>query len=373
MISFVNDYSEGACDEILRKMLESNRQQNSGYGVDAHCEQAAAAIRQAIGDPSCDVHFLVGGTQCNKTVIAGALRPHEAVIAVNSGHINVHETGAIESSGHKVIAMPGENGLLRPCDIEEALRIHTDEHMVKPKMVYLSNASELGTYYTKRELRAIHRLCQRHGLYLFLDGARLGNALCAVHNDLTLRDLPQLCDVFYIGGTKNGALFGEALVIKNEVLKTDFRYHIKQNGGLLAKGWLLGIQFATLFSDDLYLRLAKHANDAAQQIAACLKECGVKMLLESETNQIFPILDNRALAKLREHFLLGDWEVIDRKHTAIRIVTSWATGKEAVDAFCEQAGMLLKGKQTLGKRKANKALFKNRKFDEVCSARDLAK
>ena len=235
MISFVNDYSEGACEEILERLAATNHEQSAGYGLDPYCERAAEKIRQAIECDDCDVHFLVGGTQCNKTVIAAALRPHEAVICAESGHINVHESGAIENSGHKVLYAPSADGRLQCADVEAILAKHTDEHMVKPAMVYVSDATEIGTFYTYAQLKALSECCHAHGLYLFLDGARLGNALCAEGNDLTLPQLAQLCDVFYIGGTKNGALFGEALVIVNDALKPDFRYHIKQNGAMLAK------------------------------------------------------------------------------------------------------------------------------------------
>lgn len=335
MISFVNDYSEGACDEILQRLKETNHLQSCGYGLDEYCQAAADKIKKVITCEDCDVHFLVGGTQCNKTVIAAALRPHEAVICAESGHINVHETGAVENSGHKVLYAKGEDGKITPKEIEQIVLKHTDEHMVKPAMVYLSDATELGTYYTYNELKAISECCHAHHLYLFLDGARLGNALCAKDNDLKIEDLPKLCDVFYIGGTKNGALFGEALVIVNPALKPDFRYHIKQNGGMLAKGRLLGIQFEVLFEGDLYFRLANHANAMAQQIAQTLRECHVDFLFESQTNQIFPIFTQSELQTLRQHFELGDWEKLDDEHTAIRIVTSWDTKEEAVKQFCE--------------------------------------
>ena len=335
MISFVNDYSEGACEEIMVRLQETNHMQTCGYGLDEICQSAAMKVKEKIAYPDCDVHFLVGGTQCNKTVIAASLRPHEAVICAESGHINVHETGAVENSGHKVLYAKGTNGKISCEEIEEILAKHTDEHMVKPAMVYVSNATELGTYYTYAELKAISDCCHAHGLYLFLDGARLGNALAAKGNDLTFADLPKLCDVFYIGGTKNGALFGEALVIVNDQLKPDFRYHIKQNGGMLAKGRLLGIQFDVLLEGDRYLDLASHANQMAQTIGNTLKICHIPFLFESETNQIFPIFDNAVLMQLRQQFELGDWEAINEKQTAIRIVASWDTKEEAVNDFCQ--------------------------------------
>lgn len=334
MISFVNDYSEGACDEILRAMIETNHTQTPGYGLDAHCEQAAELIRKACGTRKADVHFLVGGTQCNKTLIAAALRPHEAVICADTGHINVHETGAVENSGHKVIALRADDGKVRCADIEQAVKKHTDEHMVKPKMVYLSNATELGTFYTKQELSDIWKLCRRLGLYLFVDGARLGNALCAQGNDLTLKEMAKLCDVFYIGGTKNGALFGEALVILNDELKPDFRYHIKQNGGMLAKGRLLGIQFERLFSDDLCMRAARHACAAAQRMAAAFAEKGIPMFVKSPTNQIFPILDSAQFARLSKEVRCMPMDALDDGRSVVRLATSWATSDAAVDSVC---------------------------------------
>ena len=334
MISFVNDYSEGACEEILERLAATNHEQSVGYGLDPYCERAAEKIRQAIECDDCDVHFLVGGTQCNKTVIAAALRPHEAVICAESGHINVHESGAIENSGHKVLYAPSADGRLQCADVEAILAKHTDEHMVKPAMVYVSDATEIGTFYTYAQLKALSECCHAHGLYLFLDGARLGNALCAEGNDLTLPQLAQLCDVFYIGGTKNGALFGEALVIVNDALKPDFRYHIKQNGAMLAKGRLLGIQFDVLMEGDRYLRLAAHANAMAQKIAKVLKECEIPFLIESKTNQIFPILPDALLARLRERFVIADWERVDATHTAVRIITSWDTQEAAAEELC---------------------------------------
>lgn len=249
---FTNDYSEGAHPRILEALMNTNLTQHTGYGMDEHCQKAAELICRecshiASGADShptirtdLDIHFLVGGTQTNRIVIDAALRPYQAVIAVSTGHINVHETGAVEASGHKVIAVPGENGKLTASAVEKVLSAHRDEHMVQPKMVYISNTTELGTQYTKKELEELSRLCRLKGLYLFLDGARLGSALTSPINDLTMADLADLTDAFYIGGTKNGALFGEALVIRNDSIKKDFRYMIKQNGAMLAKGWLLG-------------------------------------------------------------------------------------------------------------------------------------
>lgn len=241
MYSFRNDYSEGAYPEILKRLSEENKKQHLGYGEDEICKEAKKRVHQKLKNDECDIHFLVGGTQTNLTVISSALRPFEAVITVDSGHINVHETGAIEATGHKVIVVKGKDGKITPDGIHQAVKIHTDEHMVKPKMVYISNATEIGTIYTKKELEEIRKVCDEYKLYLFMDGARLGAALTSSENDLRFEDLCTYCDVFYIGGTKNGALFGEAIVIVSDKLKSDFRYMIKQRGGMLAKGWLIGV------------------------------------------------------------------------------------------------------------------------------------
>lgn len=333
MYSFRNDYSEGACPEIMQALVESNREQSVGYGEDQYCEEARFAIKKMIACEACDVHFLVGGTQANLTIISAALRPYEAVIAVDSGHINVHETGAIEASGHKVIIVNGSDGKLTPVGIRKAVAQHEDEHMVKPAMVYISNATEIGTIYHKAELEAIANVCKELNLYLFMDGARLGSALTASDNDLNLTDLCTYCDVFYIGGTKNGALFGEAVVIVRDELKKDFRYMMKQRGGMLAKGRLLGIQFLTLCKENLYLPMASHANAMAQRMQTAFDVCGYPFFIKTTTNQIFPILPNKVLDELQKKYAYQTWQVMDETHTAVRFVTSWATPKEAVDAF----------------------------------------
>lgn len=305
--SFTNDYSEGAHPNILQAMNDENFIQSPGYGLDNVCEKTKKLIISLI-EHDADVHFMVGGTQTNLTVIGSALKSYEAVIAVESGHINVHETGAIEACGHKVLTVKGRNGKILPEEIEKVVLTHCDEHMVYPKMVYISNATEIGTYYLKDELVQIAEMCKKHHLYLFLDGARLGNALCAKNNDLTLQDLAKLCDVFYIGGTKNGALFGEAIVILNDDLKTNFRFSMKQRGGMLAKGKYLGIQFYELLKDDLYFKLAKHANDMAQKIRFCLENRGIPFFCESDTNQIFPILPDSVLGNLEKDYGFSKWE-----------------------------------------------------------------
>lgn len=333
MYSFKNDYSEGAHPNILESLVNSNMEQTSGYGEDAYTEEAKALIKKHIKNEKVEVHFLVGGTQTNMTAISAFLRPHEGVIAAHTGHIAVHETGAIEATGHKVITAQVKNGKLTVADIEELVMSHTDEHMVKPKLVYISNSTEVGTLYYKEELEAISAYCQSKGLLLFIDGARLGSALMAQDNDVTLNDLARLSDAFYIGGTKNGALMGEALVIVNESLKADFRYLIKQKGGLLAKGRLLAINFIELFKENLYFQLAEHANQMATQLKVGIEAAGYGFLTESTTNQIFPIFPNDIIQSLKKDYDFSVWESVDEEHTAIRLVTSWATKKEMVDAF----------------------------------------
>ena len=335
MIQFQCDYNEGAHPMILQRLTETNMEQTVGYGEDPYCEQARELIRRACQNDNIDVHFLVGGTQTNTTVIAHTLRPYQGVISAVSGHINVHETGAIEATGHKVLAIASEDGKLTATQIEEAMQAHMNEdgpeHMVQPGMVYISFPTEVGTIYTSTELEEISKVCRKYALPLFVDGARLGYGICSPESDITLPLLAKLADVFYIGGTKVGALFGEAVVIANETLKRDFRYSIKRHGGMLAKGRLLGIQFATLFTDNLYMQIAQHAIDEAMRIKSALQEKGIKFLMDSPTNQQFPIFSNTQLERLTQEYLFSVWQRIDEEHTAVRICTSWATKSENVD------------------------------------------
>ncbi len=335
MYSFVNDYSEGAHPRILEAMVRANLEQNNGYGLDNHSNQATELIKKLLKKPEADIHFIPGGTQTNLLVISSFLRPHECVIAADMGHINVHETGAIEATGHKVIAIPAAEGKLTPEAILKALEYHSGEHMVKPRMVYLSNATELGTIYTREELTKLYMLCREKNLYLFLDGARLGSAMTCPENDLTFSDIAGLADVFYIGGTKNGALLGEALVICREELKEEFRYLIKQRGAMLAKGFVIGIQFEELFRDELYFDLARHANRMAGKIAVALKECGYSFQAAPVTNQLFPILPDLLIHQLEKNFKFLVMERYDEGHSIIRLVTSWATTEESVERLCE--------------------------------------
>ena len=333
MYSFRNDYSEGAHPRILAAISAANLEQNSGYGTDPHSAAAAALVKKAIGREDVDVHMLVGGTQTNSAVITWVLRPHQAVIAACTGHINVHETGAVEASGHKVLAIPCEDGKVTPAMVLQALADNTSEHMVRPGMVYISNTTEIGTQYSKAELTALHEICAAKGLYLFLDGARLGSALTSPINDLTLTDLAELTDVFYIGGTKNGALFGECLVIVNPALKQDFRYIMKQRGALLAKGFLLGIQFEELFRDDLFFTLAAHANRMAALLREGIEQRGFSLAFHSMSNQLFLIVTKEQEAALAADFAFEPNGMADPEHPIIRLVTSWATTEAGVQEF----------------------------------------
>lgn len=341
MYSFRNDYSEGAHPDILKRLLDMNQCQNVGYGEDALCEHAKQMLKEKLQCEDCDIHFLVGGTQANLTVIAAALRPYEAVIAVDSGHINVHETGAVEATGHKVLIADSVDGKITPEGIRKAVHLHEDEHMVKPAMVYISNATEIGTIYHREELTQIAAVCREYGLYLFMDGARMGAALAAEDNDVSFADLCTYCDVFYLGGTKNGALFGEAVVIVNDELKKDFRYMIKQRGGMLAKGWLLGVQFAALFEGNRYIEIAAHANRMAQKLQDAMEACGLPFFIKTTTNQIFPILPNMLIEELQKEYAFQVWEAMDETHTAMRFVTSWATEEKEVNRFIEFVNALL--------------------------------
>ena len=332
MYRFTNDYSEGAHPSVLNALTETNLEGNFGYGCDPHCAHAADLIREKIGRPDADVHFFVGGTQTNATCICAFLRPHEAAIAAHSGHICVHETGAVEATGHKCIAMPAApGGKLTPELVRQAVAAHPDEHMVKPRLVYVSNTTEVGGVYTTAELEALRAVCDELGLLLYLDGARLASALAC--GGASFEDLGRLCDAFYIGGTKNGAIFGEAVCIMNPALKPDFRYILKQHGGMLAKGWLLGVQFEQLMRSGLYEELGEHSTRMAQQLAEGLKGLGVEFLFESPSNQIFPILPDEVLAKLEGAF---HWEVnatLEGGRSCIRLVCGWATQQAAVTAF----------------------------------------
>lgn len=339
MILFNSDYTEGAHPRILQRLLETNLEQTVGYGEDEYCEAARDAIRKACEAPEADVHFLVGGTQANFTVISSALRSFQGVLCADSGHINVHETGAVEATGHKVLALPGTDGKITAEQVKTAYDLHwnddSHEHIVQPKMVYISHPTELGTLYTKAELEALHEVCRECGLYLYLDGARMGYGLMALGTDVTLSDIARCCDVFYIGGTKVGALFGEAVVVQNPVLKPDFRYCIKQHGGMLAKGRLLGLQFLELFRDGLYYEISKHAIDMAMMLKNGLTKKGYTFFMDSVTNQQFIIIDDTKLGEITKKYGVTYQERYDETRSVIRLCTSWATKEEHVKAFLE--------------------------------------
>ena len=331
------DYGEGAHPRLLQRLTDTNFDQTPGYGEDVYCEKARSLIRGLCGDETVDVHFLVGGTQTNTAVITAALRPWQGVISAVTGHINVHETGAIEAYGHKVLALPSADGTLSAEAIRGLCRSHwedvTHEHMVQPAMVYLSCPTENGTLYSRAALTEIRQVCDEFGLLLYIDGARMGYGLMSEANDLTLPDFTRLCDAFSIGGTKQGFLFGEALVLRSPALRRDFRSLIKQQGGLLAKGRLLGVQFCAMLEDGLYFELARHADRLAMKLRRAFEERGYPMLFDSHTKQQYPILPDGVLKKLEEDFAFSFWCKTDETHSAVRVCTCWATTEAAADAL----------------------------------------
>ena len=341
MIRFDSDYIEGCIPEILEALAKTNSEQTSGYGEDPHCEHARQLIREAVGCADADVHFLVGGTQANTTVIASVLRPHQGALCAETGHIACHETGALEAAGHKCLTLPTEDGTITAEQVEAAVTAHYSdesfEHIVQPGLVYISYPTESGTLYSRAQLKALYETCQKFDIPLFIDGARLGYGLCSKYSDLTMQDIAAYSDIFYIGGTKVGALFGEAVVITNPKYKKDFRYHIKQRGGMLAKGRMLGIQFEELFTDDRYMKISRHAIAMAEKLTDGLRAKGVEFRYEAVTNQIFPILSNSMITKLRDSgFSFHTWGAVDENHTAVRFVTSFMTPPENIDALLAQ-------------------------------------
>ena len=350
MLRFECDYGEGAAPAVLDLLQQTNFDQTPGYGEDEYCAKAAAQIRSLCDAPDADVHFFVGATQANLTVIAAALKPWQGVLCADSGHIHVHETGAVEATGHKCLALPGKNGKITARQVRKAAEEHranaSHEHEVQPGMVYISNPTEVGTLYNKEELTELSAACYELGLYLFVDGARMAYGLTSPANDLSLQDYAALCDVFYLGGTKCGALFGEAVVITNDDLKPDFRYCIKQHGGMLAKGRLLGEQFLALLDGEdggetsLYFTMARHANEQALHIRAAFEAKGCKVLHDSPTNQQFFALPDEWYAKLTERYAMTHMGKPDKHHTAVRICTSWATKDETVEQLIEDVNAL---------------------------------
>jgi len=330
---FFDDYSEGAHPRILEALARTNLQQEPGYVMDSFAIEAAELIRQRFSAAQADVHFVASGTQANLAVLSAILKPYESVVAAESGHINTHEAGSVEATGHKVNTVKGAAGKVRPTEIQDQVELHNFDQMVVPRAVYISQSTELGTVYTKAELVALAQKCQEHGLYLYLDGARLGAALAAGESDLDPATLAKYVDIFYVGGTKNGALIGEAIVIVNPQLQDHFRYNLRQRGGLLAKGRAVSLQFLELFRDDLYFEIARHANELAQQLAVGIRGCGYETVVEVQTNQVFPIFPNSLIERLGRDYGFHVWEKFDAERSVVRLVTSWATEPEHVAEF----------------------------------------
>lgn len=339
MYRFKNDYNYIAHENVLNALIKFQDEACEGYGLDIHSLNAKELIKQHIHGVDVDIHFLVGGTSANKVVITHALRPYEAVISANTGHINVHETGTIEASGHKILPVPNYDGKIKVEDIEECIKVHTDEHMVIPKMVYISESTEFGTLYNKEEIKNIYECCKQHGLYLFIDGARLGTALAK--GVVTIDDLAHYSDAFYIGGTKNGAMLGEALVLVNDSLKENFRYSIKQNGGMYAKGFIAGIQFEELFKNNLYFELAKNANECAKYFADELVKRNILLYKECITNQIFVIIENNLYEEMLKFADFNLWEDLNDKKV-IRLVCNFKTKRTEINNFLVELDKLLK-------------------------------
>ena len=334
MLFFRNDYSNGAHPQILEALCKTNLELTAGYGLDPYCQKASDMIRQLCACPQAEVHFIVGGTQANKTALGAFLRPWEAVITADTGHIQVHETGAIEHNGHRLYPLPAPDGKLRPEQVEKLCRTYAqDETSPAPRVLYISNTTELGTVYSREDLAALHRVCREQGLYLYLDGARLACAMAVSGTDFA--DYAAFCDAFTIGGTKNGLLFGEALVITNPQLMPHFRRCLKQQGAMLAKGRLLGVQYCAALEDGLYLHLAEDAMKAAQQLSDGLQALGIPTLIHSPSNQLFPILPNAVIEKLQQQVSFELWGAVDENRSCIRFVTAWHTTAEEVAALLE--------------------------------------
>lgn len=335
MYRFQNDYNEIAHPAVMKAITDTIGQRYDGYGMDKLCQKAAELIKQRINQPDADLHFFNGGTITNLTAISHFLRPYQAVISVSTGHIATHETGAIESTGHKIIPVVSADGKLSPELLMPIMAEHNDEHWVKPKLVYITNSTEIGTVYRKAELIALREYCDKHNLWLYLDGARLASGLMSTQSDLTIEDIATLTDAFYIGGTKIGAMSAETLIITHPDLKTDFRFNLKQKGGLQAKGWLLGAQFYALFQDDLYFKLGQHINDMAGQLVDFFVKQGFEFLAPPESNQIFVILPSSLSDKLTKQFVFHRVLLENPQLSCLRLCTSWSTTQEDIDGFKE--------------------------------------
>lgn len=342
MIYFRSDYSQGAHPKVMEALARTNLEHTDGYGVDPHCEHAASMIKELIGRDDCEVHMMTGGTACNIAVISSGLRPYESVIAARSGHIYSHETGGVEASGHRVLAVEGVNGKLTPELIDLAWEEYEDEHTPLPGMVYVSQPTEIGSVYSKAEMTALSEKCKEKDMLFYVDGARLASALTCEENDLSIRELAGLCDAFYIGGTKNGALFGEALVICSPKINDHFRFMMKRQGSLLAKGRLLGVQFEALLEggkDSVWFEIATHANRMAKKLRDGLRELDVAFYSDSQTNQIFPVLPTETIRELEKEFFFYEWAPEKNGMIPIRLVTAWGTAEADVDAFLDKVRM----------------------------------
>jgi threonine aldolase len=344
MIYFRSDYSLGAHPRVMRALEETNFEHTDGYGIDVHCENAARLVKELCGREDCAVHFMVGGTPCNVTLISAALRPYESAVSHRRGHAYIHETGGVEATGHRVAVFEGPDGKLTPELIDRAWDEYEDEHTTVPRLCYISQPTEIGTVYTKAEIKALFEKCRERDMYLYIDGARLGAALTCKGNDLSIKELARLCDAFYIGGTKNGALFGEALVINNPAINDHFRWMMKRQAGILAKGRLLGVQFEALLEggeNSIYYEMAAHSNRLADKLRDGLRALGVRFYSDSPTNQIFPVLPAAAVNELRKDFFFYDWAQASDGMQPVRLVTSWGTKDSDVDAFLDSTRRLL--------------------------------
>ena len=334
-VFFQNDYGEGAHPLVMQRLMETNMEHTCGYGLDEYSQRAAQVILEKVGNPNAQVHMMTGGTSANAIALSAFMRPFEAVICAATGHINVHETGAVEATGHKVLACESADGKALPEGVRKVCQLHGDEHMVHPRVLYISQSTEIGTAYTLAELKALRAACDECGLLLYIDGARLGSALASKGCDVTLRDLGEIADAFYIGGTKNGLLFGEAMVICNPALQPHFRYMIKNRGGMMAKGRLCGVMFLTAFENDDYFKWAAHANAMSDVIREAMEKAGIAQYVKTTGNQVFPVVTKAQRDRLAEDFAFERWEDIDEETCVIRFVTSWATTQEDVKQLAD--------------------------------------
>lgn len=338
MVYFLSDYSQGAHPKVMEALAKTNFEHTDGYGLDEHCRHAAEMIQSMIGIDACQVYMMVGGTPCNVTTIAASLRPYESVVALRTGHVYFHETGAVEGTGHRIVTVDGMNGKMTPDLIDKAWEEYEDEHTPLPKMVYISQPTECGSIYSKAEMTAIRHKCAEKNMYLYVDGARLASALTAEDNDLSIKELARLCDAFYMGGTKNGALFGEALVVCNDEINDHFRFMMKRQCSMLAKGRLIGVQFEALLEggeNSIFFEMAAHANQMSKIIWDELTELGIEFYSVSQTNQVFPILPAPIVKELEKEFLFYKWRPEKNGMIPIRLVTGWGTEKKDVEALVQ--------------------------------------